>query len=75
MQHVCFGLKDIHASGLAGHADLMLIGMHGPVGVVVFDAELEIILQIVSVQEADGGGCVVVVLVKSSKAYSTLVSA
>ena len=46
----------------------MLLGMHGPVGVVVFDAELEIILQIVSVQEADGDGCVVVVLVKSSKA-------
>ena len=48
----------------SSHADLVLVGVAGQVGVVAFQVQLEDVGQVVVAQELDGGGGIEVVLVQ-----------
>ena len=56
------GVEGTEEAGLAGHADLVLVGVAGQVGVVAFQVQLEDVGQVVVAQELDGGGGIEVVL-------------
>ena len=58
------GVEGTEEAGLAGHADLVLVGVAGQVGVVAFQVQLEDVGQVVVAQELDGGGGIEVVLVQ-----------
>ena len=56
------GVEGAEHAGLAGGADLMLVGVACQVGVVAFEVQLEDVHQVVGAQEVDGGCGIEVVL-------------
>ena len=56
------GIEGAEHTGLAGGADLVLVGMTGQVGVVAFEVQLHEV-DVVGLKEGNGGGCIEVILV------------
>ena len=56
------GVEGAEHAGLAGGADLVLVGVAGQVGVVAFEVQLHEV-DVVGLKEGDGGGCIEVILV------------
>ena len=56
------GVQGAEHAGLAGGADLVLVGVAGQVGVVAFEVQLHEV-DVVGLKEGDGGGCIEVILV------------
>ena len=56
------GIEGAEHTGLAGGADLVLVGMTGQVGVVAFQVQLHEV-DVVGLKEGDGCGCIEVILV------------
>ena len=56
------GIEGAEHTGLAGGADLVLVGMTGQVGVVAFEVQLHEV-DVVGLKEGDGCGCIEVILV------------
>ena len=56
------GIEGAEHAGLAGGADLVLVGVAGQVGVVAFQVQLHEV-DVVGLKEGDGCGCIEVILV------------